>query len=67
MYKYLSQLFSGKGNPMYGVHMFGRTYTRERNERVSQAVKKWARLHPECYIKIGIKGALGLKSVAFCA
>jgi hypothetical protein len=26
-YDYLSKLFSGDGNPMYGVRIFGRTYT----------------------------------------
>jgi hypothetical protein len=43
---------------MFDIHLFGRTYTPERNEKVSQAVKKWAALHPEHYKKIGIKGAL---------
>jgi DNA mismatch endonuclease, patch repair protein len=57
-YEYMSKLFRGDGNPMYDVHFFGRTYTPERNEKVSQAVKKWAALHPEHYKKIGIKGAL---------
>jgi hypothetical protein len=46
-YEYMSKLFRGDGNIMYDVHFFGRTYTPERNEKVSQAVKKWASLHPE--------------------
>jgi DNA mismatch endonuclease (patch repair protein) len=57
-YKYMSKIFSGDGNPMFDVHMFGRTYTPERNAKVSQAVKKWAELHPEHYKRIGIMGAL---------
>ena len=57
-YKYLSQLFSGDGNPMHGVHMFGRTYTAERNKKVSEAVTIWAASHPEHYKEMGIKGAL---------
>jgi hypothetical protein len=45
-YMGLSKLFSGKGNPMYDVHInIGRTHTPERNKKVSQAVKKWADKH----------------------
>jgi hypothetical protein len=43
---------------MYGVRMFGRTYTAERNKKVSDAVKIWAASHPEHYKEMGIKGAL---------
>ncbi len=43
---------------MHDVHMFGRTYTPERNEKVYQVVKKWTALHPEHYKSMGIKGAL---------
>ena len=58
-YQYLSKLFSGKGNPMYGNHTvnLGRKYTAERNGKVSEAVKKWAKLHPEHYYRNGILGA----------
>ena len=54
----MSKIFSGDGNPMFDVHLFGRTYTPERNQKVSQALKKWAKLHPEHYVRIGIMGAL---------
>jgi len=57
-YKYLSELFSGDGNPMYGVHKFGRTYTAERNEKVSEAVTIWAASHPGHYKEMGIRGVL---------
>lgn len=59
-YQYLGKLFSGTGNPMYGNHTLnlGRVYTEERNKRVSEAVKIWAKAHPEYYYKIGILGAL---------
>ncbi|MPZ08172.1 MAG: DUF559 domain-containing protein [Nitrososphaeraceae archaeon] len=59
-YQYIGMLFSGTGNPMYGNHTLnlGRVYTPDRNRRVSEAVKKWAKLHPEHYYKIGILGAL---------
>jgi len=58
-YEYLSKLFSGTGNPMYDVHInIGRTYTAERNKKVSEAVKKYACEHPEHYKRMGIKGAL---------
>jgi very-short-patch-repair endonuclease len=59
-YKYISKLFSGTGNPQYGNHTLnvGRVYTEERNRRVSEAAKKWAKLHPEHYPRIGILGAL---------
>jgi hypothetical protein len=58
MYGYLTKLFSGDGNPMYRVHMFGRTYTAEMNKKVSVAVRIWAALHPEHYKEMGIRGAL---------
>ena len=59
-YRYLGKLFSGTGNPMYGNHTLnlGRVYTPERNRRVSEAVKKWAKTHREHYYTIGILGAL---------
>ena len=59
-YQYLAKLFSGTGNPMYGNHTLnlGRVYTEERNKRVSEAVKKWAKTHPEHYYRIGTLGAL---------
>ena len=57
-YKYLSELFSGDGNPMYGVHIFGRTYTAERNKKLSEAVTIWAASHPGDYKEMGIRGAL---------
>ena len=59
-YKYISKLFSGTGNPMYGNHTLnlGRVYTEERNRRVAEAVKKWAETHQEHYRKIGVLGAL---------
>jgi hypothetical protein len=55
----MSDLLSGTGNPMYGNHTLnlGRIYTPDRNRRVSEAVKKWAKLHPEHYHKIGVLGA----------
>ena len=59
----MSKLFKGGGNPMYDVHLFGRTYTPERNEKVSRAVKKWAELHPEHYVRIGIMGALAAREL----
>ena len=45
---------------MYGNHTLnlGRVYTPDRNRRVSEAVKKWAKLHPEHYSRIGVLGAL---------
>ncbi|MGI0045182.1 MAG: DUF559 domain-containing protein, partial [Nitrososphaeraceae archaeon] len=33
-------------------------YSADRNRRVSDAVKKWAKLHPEHYSRIGVLGAL---------
>jgi very-short-patch-repair endonuclease len=59
-YQYMSDKFSGPGNPMYGNHTLnlGRVYTPDRNRKVSEAVKKWAKLHPEHYQKIGVLGAL---------
>ena len=59
-YQYLAKLFSGTGNPMYGNHTLnlGRRYTEERNRRVSEGVREWARLHPEHYFRMGILGAL---------
>jgi hypothetical protein len=59
-YQYISKLFSATGNPQYGNHTLnvGRVYTEERNRRVSEAVKKWAKLHPEHYSRIGVLGAL---------
>jgi very-short-patch-repair endonuclease len=59
-YQYISKLFSGKGNSQYGNHTLnvGRVYTEERNKKVSEAVKKWAKTHREHYYKIGILGAL---------
>lgn len=58
-YQYLGKLFSGTGNPMYGNHTLnlGRVYTEERNRKVSEAVKKWAKLNSEHYKKIGALGA----------
>jgi DNA mismatch endonuclease (patch repair protein) len=45
---------------MYGNHTLnlGRVYTPDRNRRVSEAVKTWAKLHPEHYYKIGVLGAI---------
>jgi hypothetical protein len=59
-YQYIGKLFSGTGNPMYGNHTLnlGRVYTPDRNRRVSEAVKEWAKIHREHYYKIGILGAL---------
>jgi DNA mismatch endonuclease, patch repair protein len=59
-YQYLSELFTGTGNPQYGNHTLniGRVYTEERNRRVSEAVKEWAKTHREHYRKIGVLGAL---------
>jgi len=59
-YQYISKLFSGTGNPMYGNHTLnlGRVYTPERNRRVSEAVTKWAKSHPEHYSRIGVLGAI---------
>jgi len=59
-YQYIGKLFSGTGNPMYGNHTLnlGRVYTPERNRRVSEAVKEWAKTHREHYYKNGILGAL---------
>ena len=59
-FKYISELFTGTGNPQYGNHTLnlGRVYTPDRNRRVSEAVKKWAKLHPEHYSRIGVLGAL---------
>jgi DNA mismatch endonuclease (patch repair protein) len=59
-YQYISKLFSGSGNPMYGNHTLnlGRVYTPERNRRVSEGVKKWAKAHPEHYYNMGVLGAL---------
>jgi hypothetical protein len=59
-FKYISELFTGTGNPQYGNHTLnvGRVYTEERNKKVSEAVKKWAKTHREHYYKIGILGAL---------
>ena len=59
-YQYISKLFSGTGNPQYGNHILnvGRVYTEERNKKISEAVKKWAKTHREHYYKIGILGAL---------
>jgi DNA mismatch endonuclease (patch repair protein) len=59
-YRHLGKLFSGTGNPMYGNHTLnlGRVYTEDRNRRVSEGVKKWAKANPEHYYKIGVLGAL---------
>jgi DNA mismatch endonuclease, patch repair protein len=57
-YKYLSELFSGDGNPMYGVHIMGRTYTAERKKKVSEAVTMWAASHPHHYKEMVIRGAM---------
>jgi DNA mismatch endonuclease, patch repair protein len=59
-YQYISKLFSSTGNPMYGNHTLnlGRVYTKERNKKVSNAVKEWAKTHREHYYKIGILGAM---------
>jgi DNA mismatch endonuclease, patch repair protein len=59
-YQYISNLFSGTGNPQYGNHTLnlGRVYTPERNRRVSEAVKKWAKTHPEHYYRMGVLGAI---------
>ena len=59
-YKYMSKRMSGPGNPMYRNHTLnlGRVYTPERNRRVSEAVKKYAKSHPEHYYKMGVLGAL---------
>jgi DNA mismatch endonuclease (patch repair protein) len=63
-YAYLGKLFSGEGNPMYGVHInIGRTYTDERNRKVSEAVKKWAAEHPEHYKQMGAMGALAARKL----
>jgi DNA mismatch endonuclease, patch repair protein len=68
-YAYLSKLFSGEGNPMFDIHInIGRTYTAERNKKVSEAVKKWAAEHPEHYYRMGTLGAsktreLGLNGI----
>jgi DNA mismatch endonuclease (patch repair protein) len=70
-YQYLGKLFIGTGNPMYGNHTLnlGRVYTEERNKKVSEAVKKWAKSNPEYYKRIGSLGAqkarkLGLYGVS---
>jgi DNA mismatch endonuclease (patch repair protein) len=59
-YQYIGKIFSGTGNPMYGNHTLnlGRVYTPERNRRVSEAVKKWAKTHPEHYYNMGVLGAM---------
>ena len=59
-YQYISKINSGEGNAMYGNHTLnlGRVYSPERNRRVSEAVKKWAKSHPEHYSRIGVLGAL---------
>lgn len=59
-YRYMSKLNSAKGNAMYGNHTLnlGRVYTDERNRKVAEGVKKWAKTHREHYYKIGILGAL---------
>jgi hypothetical protein len=64
-YKYISKLFSGNGNPMYGNHTLnlGRVYTKERNKKVSSAVKEWAKTHREHYYRIGVLGALKARSL----
>ena len=43
---------------MYGVHIFGRTYTAERNKKVSEAVTIRAASRPEHYKEMGIRGAM---------
>jgi DNA mismatch endonuclease, patch repair protein len=54
---------------MYDKHInIGRTYTDDRNRRVSEAVKKWAAEHPEHYYRMGTLGAsktreLGLNGI----
>ncbi len=69
LYAYLSQLFSGTGNPMYDKHInIGRTYTDDRNRRVSEGLKKYAAGHPEHYYRMGTLGAaktreLGLNGI----
>lgn len=52
---------------MYGNHTLnlGRVYTPDRNRRVYEAVKKWAKLHPEHYSKIGVLGALKARKMGF--
>jgi DNA mismatch endonuclease (patch repair protein) len=66
-YQYLSKLFSGKGNPMYDVHLFGRTYTPERNRKVSESGKKWIAEHSDEHRKKAVKGALKARELGlFC-
>jgi hypothetical protein len=62
-YQYVSKLFSGAGNPMYGNHTLnpGRVYTKERNKKVSNAVKEWAKTHREHYYRIGVLGGFESK------
>jgi DNA mismatch endonuclease (patch repair protein) len=49
---------------MYDVHInIGRTYTPERNQKVSQAVKIWAAEHPEHYQRMGTMGALAARQL----
>ena len=59
-YEYLSRLFSGQGNPMYGNHTLnlGRIYTAERNKKVAAASKRWIAEHPNEHRKKAVKGAL---------
>jgi hypothetical protein len=50
---------------MYGNHTLnlGRVYTKERNKKVSSAVKEWAKTHREHYYRIGVLGALKARSL----
>jgi len=59
-YEYLSKLFSGKGNPMFGDHItnLGRKYTPERNKKVSERGKRWIAQHPDEHRKKAVLGAL---------
>ncbi|HEY7569887.1 MAG TPA: DUF559 domain-containing protein [Nitrososphaeraceae archaeon] len=59
-YEYISKLFSGQGNPMYGDHTtnLGRIYTSERNKKVAAASRKWIAEHPDEHRKKAVKGAL---------
>ena len=54
---------------MYDKHInIGRTYTDDRNRRVSEGVKRWVANHPEHYYRMGTLGAsktreLGLNGI----
>lgn len=43
---------------MYDIHLFGRTYTSERNKKVSEAGKKWISEHPDEHRRKAVKGAI---------